>query len=136
MKENVPKSSFSPSASHRSSFRTCGRGRCCDDGRQPMVGAYSSRLMRSCAECLRLLPGELQLPQGRSVKLGLAMPASPDSSCFFCEFGSDYSLFLLRGAGSKATVEASQCVSVECSLLIINFPFFILHFRPSSSNFS
>jgi hypothetical protein len=101
-----------------------------------MVGAYWSRLMQSCAECLRLLPEELQLPQGRSVKLGLAMPASPDSSCFFCEFGSDCSLFLLRGAGSEATVEASQCVSVKCSLLFINFPFFIFHFRPSSSNFS
>lgn len=57
-----------------------------DDGQQPMVGASSSRL----------LLGELQLPQGRSVKLvGLAMPASPDSSCFSCELGSDYSLFLL-----------------------------------------
>jgi hypothetical protein len=25
---------------------------------------------------------------------------------------------------------------VKCSLLFINFPFFIFHFRPSSSNFS
>ncbi|KAK1648170.1 hypothetical protein QYE76_065975 [Lolium multiflorum] len=107
MKENVPKSSFSPSAqqpllrpptdarflrspwlpiaaialSSRSAPRqhrvdskaapppgSVGRAGAAtptsDDGQQPMVGASSSRLMRSCAECLRLLLGELQLPQG------------------------------------------------------------------------